>query len=190
MRTLLTCLASTIALATLIAQPYDPLHPPDTYRNADNPYYWKNRPPYPGYWQQDVHYRIKARLDENTDVADGSVILTYWNNSPDTLREVFFHLYQNAYNAGSYLEKQERAEGGEPWDTTLQRGTEVSFESHLPRELPGFFAFIVVGLLLLATGAGYAKALDRARKSADPAPPPVPPSATEHSVGQGPPELP
>ncbi|MCA0321052.1 MAG: DUF2339 domain-containing protein [Actinobacteria bacterium] len=51
-------------------------------------------------------------------------------------------------------------------------------------------AFIVVGLLLLATGAGYAKALDRARKSADPAPPPVPPSATEHSVGQGPPELP
>ncbi len=126
MRTLLTCLASTIALATLIAQPYDPLHPPDTYRNADNPYYWKNRPPYPGYWQQDVHYRIKARLDENTDVADGSVILTYWNNSPDTLREVFFHLYQNAYNAGSYLEKQERAEGGEPWDTTLQRGTEVS----------------------------------------------------------------
>ena len=51
-------------------------------------------------------------------------------------------------------------------------------------------AFIVVGLLLLATGAGYAKALDRARKSADPAPPPVPPSATERSVGQGPPELP
>ena len=51
-------------------------------------------------------------------------------------------------------------------------------------------SFIVVGLLLLATGAGYAKALDRARKSADPAPPPVPPSATEHSVGQGTPELP
>src|SRR6187397_2005192 len=80
----------------LQAQRYDPLHPPNTFRNADNPYYWKNRPPYDGYWQQDVHYRIKARLNEVDDVADGSVTLTYWNNSPDTLREAFFHLYENA----------------------------------------------------------------------------------------------
>jgi len=107
------------------AQPYDPLRPPDTYRNADNPYYWKNRPPYPGYWQQDVHYRITARLDENTDAADGSVVLTYWNNSPDTLREVFFHLYQNAYDAGSYLEKLERAGGGGPRDSIPRKGTDI-----------------------------------------------------------------
>ena len=109
----------------LLAQRYDPLHPPNTFRNADNPYYWKNHPPYEGYWQQDVHYRIKARLDEVHDHADGSVTLTYWNNSPDTLREVFFHLYQNASEAGSYLEKLERSQGGDAWDTTVRRGTDV-----------------------------------------------------------------
>lgn len=117
--TLLLCAPS------IVAQRYDPLHPPNTFRNADNPYYWKNRPPYDGYWQQDVHYRIKARLDEVHDHADGSVTLTYWNNSPDTLREVFFHLYQNAYEAGSYLEMLERDQGGDAWDTTARRGTDV-----------------------------------------------------------------
>lgn len=110
------------------AQPFDPLHPPNTYRNADNPYYWKNRPPREGYWQQDVHYRIKARLDEKTDVADGQVILTYWNNSPDTLRHVFFHLYQNAYNEGSYadlMEKGARAMPGRAGQGSPERGTEI-----------------------------------------------------------------
>ena len=108
------------------AQRFDPLHSPSTYRNADNPFYWKNRPPYEGYWQQDVHYRITARLNEEQDFADGTVTLTYWNNSPDTLREVFFHLYQNAYEADSYLEKLEIAQGyGEAGDTAVHRGTEV-----------------------------------------------------------------
>ena len=109
------------------AQRFDPLHPPNTFRNADNPYYWKNRPPFEGYWQQDVHYRIKARLDENTDAADGTVDLIYWNNSPDTLRHVFFHLYQNAYNAGSYADQAEHAEYAHAAsDTTIERGTRVT----------------------------------------------------------------
>ncbi|HRH39438.1 MAG TPA: hypothetical protein PK760_13890, partial [Flavobacteriales bacterium] len=46
------------------AQRFDDAHPPNTYRNADNPHYWKNRPPTEGYWQQDVHYVIKGRLDD------------------------------------------------------------------------------------------------------------------------------
>ncbi|MBU6324590.1 MAG: hypothetical protein KJS92_03805, partial [Bacteroidetes bacterium] len=33
------------------------------YRSAANPHYWKNRIPVPGYWQQDVHYRIRAVLN-------------------------------------------------------------------------------------------------------------------------------
>ena len=85
------------------AQPFDPTRPPNTYRNADNPYYWKNRPPYEGYWQQDVHYVIHARLDDARDMVEGDMGLTYWNNSPDTLQEVFFHLYQEAYVPGSYM---------------------------------------------------------------------------------------
>ena len=52
-----------------------------------------HEPPYPGYWQQEVAYNIKASLDDKTDIIDGSETLTYKNNSPDRLDFVFFHLY-------------------------------------------------------------------------------------------------
>jgi aminopeptidase N len=75
------------------------------YRDASNPYYWKNRKPYDGYWQQDVAYTIKASLDDKTDIVDGWEELTYYNNSPDTLSFLYFHLYQNAFIKGGYLEQ-------------------------------------------------------------------------------------
>ncbi|MFM7022798.1 MAG: M1 family metallopeptidase [Flavobacteriales bacterium] len=90
--------------ATGISQIYDPLHPPNSYRNATNPEYWKNRKPYEGYWQQDVHYTIQAKLDERTHIISGKEFLTYWNNSPDSLNFVYFHLYQNAFQPGSYYD--------------------------------------------------------------------------------------
>lgn len=101
---------STLLLCVLVAcaafaQRYDPLHPPNTFRQADNPSYWKNALPYPGYWQQDVHYAMAAKLDEVHDLIEGTIDLTYWNNAPDTLREVFFHLYANAAKPGSYMEQ-------------------------------------------------------------------------------------
>jgi hypothetical protein len=84
------------------AQIYNPLFPPNTYRNTDNPLYWKNRKPSPGYWQQDVHYTIKANINERNDIVSGTEELIYWNNSPDELEFVFFHLYPNAFQPGSY----------------------------------------------------------------------------------------
>ncbi len=81
---------------------FDPLHPPNTFQSDDNPHYWKNDPPYDGYWQQDVHYKINAKIDEKTHIIHGQEELTYWNNSPDTLTKVYFHLYQNAFQPGSY----------------------------------------------------------------------------------------
>ena len=41
--------------------------------------------PHAAYWQQDVHYEIKASVDEKTDILTATQILTYWNNSPDDL---------------------------------------------------------------------------------------------------------
>lgn len=61
--------------------------------------------PHPGYWQQDVSYNIKATIDETTDILSAEEILTYYNNSPDTLRVVYFNLYNNAYTKDSYLDK-------------------------------------------------------------------------------------
>ncbi|HEY8402526.1 MAG TPA: M1 family metallopeptidase, partial [Cytophagaceae bacterium] len=73
------------------------------FRSKENPHYWKNKLPRPGYWQQDVHYEIKATIDDSTDIIIGdSYKLTYYNNSPDTLKELYFHLFQNAFQPGSY----------------------------------------------------------------------------------------
>lgn len=81
------------------------------YRSIDNPHYWKNRPPIPGYWQQDVHYKIYARIDEKTDIITGREDIIYYNNSPDTLYFLYFHLYQNAFQPGSYYDKMTRENG-------------------------------------------------------------------------------
>ncbi|MCC6818233.1 MAG: M1 family metallopeptidase [Bacteroidia bacterium] len=64
--------------------------------------YWKNRRPYSDYWQQDVHYTIDAIIDDDKDEITGEETLEYFNNSPDALTKVYFHLYQNAFQPGSY----------------------------------------------------------------------------------------
>ncbi len=79
------------------------------YRNSSNKYYWQNRKPDAAYWQQDVQYKIHARINEETNIIEGSEELTYWNNSPDTLHFVYFHLFQNAFVKGSYLKNLEAA---------------------------------------------------------------------------------
>ncbi len=93
---------------------YNPIAKPNTYRNADNPNYWKNKMPNAAYWQQDVHYQIKANIDETTDIISGDQQLTYWNNSPDNLDYVYFHLYQNAFQPESYLDNLQKANGKSP----------------------------------------------------------------------------
>lgn len=54
-----------------------------------------------GYWQQHVHYEIVAKLDEAQTKLESEAVLTYTNNSPDTLREMFVHQYLNAFRPGS-----------------------------------------------------------------------------------------
>ncbi|MCA9738072.1 MAG: M1 family metallopeptidase [Gemmatimonadetes bacterium] len=63
------------------------------------------------YWQQEVHYTIEGRLDEAPGVFSGSARVEYVNHSPETLSELFFHLYLNAFRPGSrWAEVEERAD--------------------------------------------------------------------------------
>jgi len=73
------------------------------YQSNSNAFYWKNRKPNAAYWQQDVHYKIDAVVNDQVQSVEGREELHYWNNSPDTLYEVYFHLYQNAFTPNSYL---------------------------------------------------------------------------------------
>jgi len=103
--------ASTLSTAQ---ETYNPLSKPNTYQNADNPNYWKNKMPHKAYWQQDVYYNIKARIDEKTDIISATEELTYTNNSPDKLDIVYFHLYQNAFQPDSYLDELQSQNGKSP----------------------------------------------------------------------------
>ncbi|MCI0496154.1 M1 family metallopeptidase, partial [candidate division KSB1 bacterium] len=61
------------------------------------------------YWQQFVHYQIHAKLDTLNRSISGIEKLIYKNNSPDTLSELYFHLYPNAFQRGSIMEKEAAA---------------------------------------------------------------------------------
>ena len=93
------------------AQDYDPIQLPNTFQSVANPLYWKNKKAHTDYWQQDVAYKMDIILDEKTDIIHGEEKLTYWNNSPDTLHFVYFHLYANQAVKGSYLDKLTQANG-------------------------------------------------------------------------------
>src|ERR1039458_8235810 len=100
-RLLLLLFATIIITNSVFSQDY----PTNTYRSATNRLYWKNKPPYAGYWQQDIYYKIKASLNDKSGVVTGTEQLTYYNNSPDTLKFVFFHMYSNSFIPGSYNSK-------------------------------------------------------------------------------------
>lgn len=64
-----------------------------------------------GYWQQRVHYRIVATLDETAERVRSTGELDYLNRSPDTLRELWFHQYLNAFRPGSQWSADDVHEG-------------------------------------------------------------------------------
>lgn len=117
---------------------YNPIAKPNTYRNFDNPNYWKNKKPHSDYWQQDVYYQINANIDEQKDIIEGSQTLTYWNNSPDDLDFVYFHLYQNAFqpcshHAELHAQNHNKIDYG-PYEAD-QKGTEIHNISSKGRKL-------------------------------------------------------
>jgi len=64
-----------------------------------------------GYWQQRVKYVMDIDVNAETNRFRGKQKLEYWNNSPDTLREVYYHLYWNAFQPNSMMDVQSRRQG-------------------------------------------------------------------------------
>ena len=49
------------------------------------------------YWQQQVNFTIDVSLNDKEHTLDGFEKIEYINNSPDTLKFIWFHLWPNAY---------------------------------------------------------------------------------------------
>jgi Peptidase family M1 domain len=65
----------------------------------------------PDRWQQRVKYFIDVDMNVKLNRFSGKQRLEYSNNSPDTLRRVFYHLYWNAFQPGSMMDSRSRELG-------------------------------------------------------------------------------
>lgn len=62
-------------------------------------------------WQQKVKYVMDVKLDVTTHRLTGKQALQYTNHSPDTLRQLFYHLYWNAFQPNSMMDTRSRELG-------------------------------------------------------------------------------
>jgi hypothetical protein len=62
----------------------------------------------PDRWQQRVEYTMDIDMDVSAHQFKGKQKLVYYNNSPDTLTKVFYHLYFNAFQPGSMMDVRSR----------------------------------------------------------------------------------
>lgn len=65
----------------------------------------------PNRWQQHIKYAMDVNLDVTKNKLNGKQLITYTNNSPDTLYRVFFHLYWNAFQPNSSMDMRSRESG-------------------------------------------------------------------------------
>ncbi len=69
--------------------------------------------PVEAYWQQKVDHKISVQLDDKNHILRGFQEMTYTNNSPDTLRYIFLHLYPNAYKHDHTAFAKQKVEDGD-----------------------------------------------------------------------------
>ncbi|WP_299212887.1 M1 family metallopeptidase [uncultured Aquimarina sp.] len=60
------------------------------------------------YWQQHVDYKMNVDMNVENFKYTGKQELVYTNNSPDSLYQVFYHLYFNAFQPGSEMDVRSR----------------------------------------------------------------------------------
>ncbi|MBM3432271.1 MAG: M1 family metallopeptidase [Bacteroidetes bacterium] len=103
----------------------------------------------PDRWQQRVKYKMDIDMDVATNRFTGKQQLEYWNNSPDTLYKLFYHLYFNAFQPGSMMDVRSRRQGtiptgrGADWDMRVRdrianlRPNEIGYQKVLSLKMNG-----------------------------------------------------
>jgi len=122
--------ASTFATpAMAAAAPFDDkfrqldelLPTPNTIRTASGA-------PGHAYWQQRADYTIRATLDESRRALSGAGTITYYNNSPDSLKYLWLQLDQNIYRKDSDARQSATLPSRDAWaGRTAQTG--VKFDA-------------------------------------------------------------
>ncbi|APD06497.1 membrane alanyl aminopeptidase [Flavobacteriaceae bacterium UJ101] len=72
------------------------------------------------YWQQHIDYKMDIEVNTKDFTYDGNQVITYQNNSPNTLHKVYFHLYWNAFQPNSMMD-QKLVTSGNDGDTKIMQ---------------------------------------------------------------------
>jgi hypothetical protein len=96
---LLGAVAWSQTSATAGSATYDPrlTFAPLTLPDPVNAYRSSNGAPGPSYWQNQADYEMHATLDPTAKVLQNDEVITYTNNSPDSLTSLWIHMEQNIY---------------------------------------------------------------------------------------------
>jgi len=103
----------------------------------------------PCYWQQQVDYDMNIDMDVETFKYTADQELVYTNNSPDTLKQVFYHLYFNAFQPGSDMDMrlQNIADPDGRMVNNLGTREEPEFQSRISLLKPDQIGYIKVNAL-------------------------------------------
>jgi hypothetical protein len=122
--------SSALALGLIVSSAYSvmaqaPVNPASTYDprvtfaplvlpDPATPYRSANGAPGPSYWQNAADYVMHAAIDPVTKVLANDEVITYTNNSPDSLDSLWIHLEQNSYRKDSRVSNLGNAGIGRP----------------------------------------------------------------------------
>lgn len=91
------------------------------------------------YYQQYAKYKMDIDVDAANFTYQGKQTLQYQNNSPDELRVAYFHLYWNAFKAGSMMDQRVAGQGVNADGRLAKRvgNTVISRLSEIPKNEEG-----------------------------------------------------
>ena len=97
---------SALIAQTIPSTSYNPLKTfaPLTLPDPVNVYRSSNGAPGPQYWQNRADYTLHATIDTITKTLTATEVISYTNNSPDTLTYLWLNLEQNLYRKDSRAE--------------------------------------------------------------------------------------
>jgi len=91
------------------------------------------------YYQQYAKYKMDIDVDAANFTYQGKQTLEYKNNSPDELKVAYFHLYWNAFKAGSMMDQRVASQGVNADGRLAKRvgNTVISRLSEIPKNEEG-----------------------------------------------------
>ncbi len=93
--------ATSTPAATQSKYNYNDAFAPIFYTRTGNEYRTASGQPGPKYWQNRADYQLSVRLNEPANELIGSAVVTYTNNSPESLGFLWMQLDQNLFKSDS-----------------------------------------------------------------------------------------